>query len=124
MTESTVLVNDMVHTDRHGFVVAETADTLDCVNGHIVTAGLYRRLILAFHISASTNGDKLTITAGDNPPAFRAGIGSLTYTFVGGAKELVMNIDTSRFQNDDGFIHIASATHASLAGTIEAYGVE
>lgn len=125
MTESVILVNDLLTTaaKREGFVVAETADTLDPGNGHTIDPAGYQSVILALHVSASTNGDDLVVEAGDNPPAVRQGIGDLTYTFTGGAKELVLKLETARFIQDDGLIHISSGTYVSLAGTADCYGV-
>lgn len=116
MVRSTITPNTM----SGGFAAAQTADVIDKTNDHVVTP-TKRHMILALHISAATAADTVKIIAGDNPPAFRSGIGDLTYACVGGAAEVVMGpIETARFLQNDGTINIDVAG-SSIAGTIDAY---
>ena len=57
MTRSEILVNEM----KGGFAVAETADAIDKVNDHVVDVSGFKRVILAFHLSAATLGDTITV---------------------------------------------------------------
>ena len=123
MTESTIAVNAFTGSTRHTFNTSETADTLDETNGHKVLGG-YKHLILAFHLSAATANDVIRIAAGEYGPAFRSGIGYLDYTCAGGAEEACIHIDSSRFCQDDGYVHISFPTKVSIAGTIEAFGID
>lgn len=126
MTASTIAINDLTGSNAGAFCDAETADTLEASLGNRVLVLGYRRVILAFHISGATTNDKISITAGDNPPAFRAGIGALVWTSAaGGAAEVVLGpLETARFIDTDGYINMTFPTHVSLAGTIEAFGVD
>ena len=122
MTESTVFQNN-AKTEVLGLTPCAVPDVIETTLGNRILVGAYQKLLLIFHLSASSNNDTLKILAGQNPPAFRSGIGDLGYTSDGGAKDLFMQIDTARFAADDGFIHITSPVHATLAGTIEVYGL-
>jgi hypothetical protein len=120
MTESTVIQNDRVGCV---LIASGTPDTIETTLGNRIFVGPYQRILLLVHLSASTNADTIKVLAGANPPAFRGGIGDYTYTSTGGAKELYMLLDTARFADDDGYIHLTFPTHTTLAGTIEAYGI-
>lgn len=119
MTESTIIQNER----KMVFTAVGTPDTLDTTNNNRIKVGPYKKILLLAHISAATQNDKISIKAGANPPAFRGGIGDYTYTCAGGAVELYMLLDTSRFADDDGYIHIEYPAHTSLAGTFEAFGI-
>ena len=120
MVKSTILVNEV----KEGvFAARETPDTIDTTLYNMVEVGKYRKMLLLVHLSASTNNDTIIIPAGVNPPAFRSGIGDYTYTSTGGAKELVLKLETARYMQADGYIYVTFPTHVSLAGTIEAYGL-
>lgn len=126
MTASSVLINNMTGVYANTFLAAQTPDAIDGTLGNRFLAGSYRRIILAFHVSAATTADSISISAGDNPPAFRAGKGALVWTSAaGGAEEYVVGpLETARFKDDDGYINITYPAHATLAGTIECYAVD
>lgn len=55
--------------------------------------------------------DVLNIMAGDNPPAFRAGIGNMTITMddmVGAGTVIIGPLESARFTNETGYINIGS----------------
>jgi hypothetical protein len=55
--------------------------------------------------------DVLNIMAGDNPPAFRSGIGNMTLTMddmLGAGTVIVGPLESARFMNSTGYINIGS----------------
>lgn len=55
--------------------------------------------------------DVLNVMAGDNPPAFRSGIGNLTLTMddmLGAGTVIVGPLESARFMNETGYINIGS----------------
>ena len=103
------------------FAARQAPTTLDKPNGHSYGPADGNKLALLFHISAATAGDTITLKAGVNPPALRAGIGDLVYTCAAGAAEVVIApIENARFKQSDGkfYIDLAGST---IAGTVEAY---
>jgi len=120
MTRSEITVNVCDGT----FNAAETADTIDKGNDHVIAAGSnFEKMILAFHLSAATADDTITIVAGTAEPAFRRDLGDLVYTCSGGAAEVVLGpVESARYLQADGTIHIDIAG-ATIAGTIEAYSL-
>jgi hypothetical protein len=103
------------------FNTAETPDAIDKTNDHVIAINDFDNMVLAVHLSAATAADTITIKAGTALPAFRRSLGDLTYSCAGGAAEVVFGpIETARFIQSDGTIHIDIAG-ATIAGTIEAY---
>jgi len=60
-----------------------------------------RELMLKF--TADASGDTVTITAGDNPPALRKGLGDATITLSTSETEVVC-VEAARFVQNDGTI--------------------
>ena len=120
MTESTLIQNGR---QVGSFAEIGTPDTIETTLGNRILVGPHQKILLLVHLSASTSNDTVKVLAGANPPAFRGGIGDCVYTSTGGAKELYMLLETARFADDDGYIHLTFPTHVSLAGTLEAYGL-
>jgi len=120
MARSEITVNEC----DGAFNAAETADVIDKTNDHVIPSGSkFERMVLAFHISAATEEDSITIKAGTVEPAFRRALGDLAYSCGGGAAEVVFGpIETARFVQSDGTIHIDVAG-TTIAGTIEAYSL-
>ena len=86
-TRSTIFVN----VGSEAFATAEVADILDKTNDHRILDGESAgKMILIFHVSAATAADTITLKAGTDDPAFRAGLGDLVYTCEGGAVEVVL----------------------------------
>ena len=75
------------------------------------TQGLFLRL-------TNTDGSPhdVTIGAGDNPPAFRAGIGDLTITVAATSGDVIIPLESARVVQSTGYVHVDFAT--SHAGTI------
>ena len=66
--------------------------------------------ITSWDVSDLTD-DVLNIMAGDNPPAFRAGIGNMTLTMddmLGAGTVIVGPLESARFMNSTGYINIGS----------------
>lgn len=120
MARSEITVNEL----NGAFANHETADTIDKTNDHYIDAGAnFERMIISFELSAATAGDTIKIIAGTAHPAFRAGIGDLTFSAAGGAERVCIGpIETARYLQADGTIHIDIAG-TSIAGTIDAYSV-
>ena len=120
MTRSAITVNEC----DGAFNAAETADVIDKGNDHVIAADSdFEKMVLAFHLSAATADDTITLVAGTANPAFRRDLGDLVYTCAGGAAEVVLGpIETARYLQADGTIHIDIAG-ATIAGTIEAYSL-
>jgi hypothetical protein len=100
-------------------VVATTIDAALVTAGISVAAGGLGALVIRV---ANTNGSDrvITVKAGDDPPGHQASAGDLAVTVAAttGVK-FIGPLETARFLQDDGTIHIDLA--ASFAGTIEIY---
>jgi hypothetical protein len=99
--------------------VSTTIDATLVTNGISVAAGGLGALVIRV---ANTNGSDrvITVKAGDDPPAHQAPIGDLAVTVAAtSGVELIGPLETARFLQDDGTIHIDLA--ASFAGSIEIY---
>ena len=120
MGRSEITVNEL----NGAFANHATADTIDKSNDHVIAAASnFERMVISFELSAATAGDTIKIIAGTGHPAFRAGIGDLTFEAAGGAERVCIGpIETARYLQADGTIHIDIAG-TSIAGTIDAYSV-
>ncbi|HNT73155.1 MAG TPA: hypothetical protein PKK92_08870 [Methanothrix sp.] len=103
----------------------ETADTIDKDNDHTIAgADAYRYLILSFELSAATAEDTITLVAGTAGPAYLRDQGDLVFSAAGGAERACIGpVESGRFLQTDGSISIDVAG-TSIAGTIDAYGIE
>lgn len=65
------------------------------------TQGLFLRI-------TNTHGSDHTVTikAGDNPPAFRAGLGDLEITVPATSGDVVVPLESARFAQNDGTINV------------------
>lgn len=86
-------------TPAHGWDIAD-------ISGYHAT-----QILLKFLADAS--GDTVVITAGDNPPAIRAGVGDLSIVLAASDVRYVV-IETSRHMQSDGKIH----AYCADAGTM------
>ncbi len=70
-------------------------------------------------ITNDSVGDNMTVVvlAGDNPPAFRSGLGDLSLTIVPGTPQLVV-LESARFMQDSGKIQIKSTPAATQTQTL------
>lgn len=98
---------------------ATVATTIDATNSHYFATDGKTKLYL-IHVK-NTNGSNrvATVSAGDNPPAFRAGIGDLAVTVAATDGEQMIIVESDRFVQGNGDINIDIA--ASMAGTIAVY---
>jgi len=120
MTRSTITVNEL----SGSFANHETADAIDKTNDHVIAvASNFEKMIISFELSAATAADTIKIIAGTAHPAFRRGLGDLTFSAAGGAERACIGpIETARYLQADGTLHIDIAG-TSIAGTIDAYSV-
>ena len=121
MGRSEITVNEL----NGAFANHKTADTIDTSDNHVIAAASnFEKMIISFELSAATTaGDTIKIIAGTAHPAFRAGIGDLTFSAAGGAERVCIGpIETARYLQADGTIHIDIAG-STIAGTIDAYSV-
>lgn len=93
----------------------------DGSNGNSITlpAGADAFRVLLHVVVGGTSGDggTLTILAGDNPPAFRKGLGSLALTLGDTDNKLIL-IEPARHIQDDGTIQL---TCSSLVAKLRVY---
>lgn len=93
-----------------------TIDSTVVTNDMVVNAsGNTRGLLL--QITNTSGADKVvTVKAGDNPPAFRAGLGDLEITVPATSGNVWISLESARFVQDDGTINIDLATgHTGVA---------
>lgn len=98
---------------------ADPATTaLDATNGHtIAVGGLTDRL--AIEVKNTFAGAKsVTVKAGANPPAIRAGLGDLTKSLAQDEITILV-LESARFVQADGAIYVDLT--AGTTGTIRAY---
>lgn len=103
----TILVMD---TASSSLTDAGATDVATAADGWTISAALWKsgdRMLLKFVDDGS--GCTVTIAAGDNPPAARAGLGALTITLTASQVKYVV-IDPSRFTQDDGTLVVTSST--------------
>lgn len=113
MARSAVTICEM--TLDAGF--AATADAIDTSNGHQIAAGDAAHKILVFVDNTGTVDGTVTVKAGDNPPALRAGLGDLEIEVAGSARSFFM-LESARFAQSNGDIEIDIA---GCSGNIYAY---
>lgn len=68
-------------------------------------------LIIMANVTGVLDTNYLSIMAGDNPPAFRAGIGNMTisgWTDGGNEVRLIGPLESARFMNNTGYLEISS----------------
>lgn len=100
-----------------------TGTALNTASGHVLTAPNDGRVLLQINNSGTADAFTATVKAGDNPPAFQAGLGDLVVT-VGTAAataRVAIPLETARFLQDDGTINIDFAWGTGGAGDIAAY---
>jgi hypothetical protein len=98
-------------------------NAIDPTNGHNVAnafAGKDELFIYVDHTTASTK--LLTVRAGANPPALRAGIGDLTFTLAATTKYFLGPFEAAQFAQADGSLNLDFA--ASATGTLYAIKIK
>ena len=81
----------------------------DSINYYAWPAGY--DLILAVNVTGVLTTNYLSVMAGDNPPAFRSGMGNLTIAgWTDGSDEVrfIGPLESARFMNDTGYLEISS----------------
>lgn len=93
--------------------------SLDATNDHVINAAKPERTLLRVTNTHGSDHD-VTIKAGDNPPAFGAGLGDLVVTVAAtSGVQWIGPFESGRFLQDDGTLQVDIA--ASHAGTITAF---
>jgi hypothetical protein len=100
---------------------ATVSVALDPTNGHsIATNGRTGRYLI--HVKNTAAGAKnITVLAGDNPPAWMAGVGNLVVAVALTSGEQMIVVEAARFAQSDGAIHVD--VEAATTGTIAVYQV-
>ncbi len=111
-----------------------TADALTQVAGDVLDTGtvavtLYGSVpntrsgdVLLYVDNGATVNLTVTALAGDNPPAFRAGLGNVSGTVSGGSVGVFGPFETARFmQNDNTVGFTFTPASGSVSATIRAY---
>lgn len=87
-------------------------------NGAQVPAGKAERLIIRV-TNTHGSGHPVTIKAGVNPPAFRAGLGDLSVTVPATSGDVLIPVESARFAQADGFIYLDfEASHAGVVSAV------
>jgi hypothetical protein len=102
-----------------GGPTTNTLTTIDQTNGMYIDAGghLGDMMVVVRNASTTTAYD-VYVLPGDNPPALRAGLGTLTEEIAAGEFEALF-IEGARHCQDDGKIHLDF--ESGLSGKIAAY---
>lgn len=103
-------------------IAAPTADVLDTGTDAVTLAadvGGQSELVILEVTNNAAGAVNLVVTvkAGDNPPAQRAGLGDLATTLAQNAVKIIGPLESARFIQDDGKLNI---TFAPASGTIAA----
>jgi hypothetical protein len=94
-----------------------TGGTLDPTNDAVIAAkGRTSKLLI--HVNNTGAAGTVSIAAGDNPPALRAGLGATTIA-VGGTAQVMILIESARHAQSDGTIELDIT--GSMTGSIMAY---
>src|SRR5690349_18201751 len=102
-------------------ITGAVGTAFDSTNNHVLTAPNDGRLLLEVDNTGTSPTATVTVKAGDNPPAFAAGLGDLTFVVgTAGKHKTLVVLDTARFLQDDGTINI-DISQTVLLGTIAAY---
>lgn len=97
--------------------VTPSGTALDPTNGMKYTASKAGRVI--FHIKNTGSAGTATVPAGDNPPAFRSGLGDDTLAIGATTGEKIFLLEAARHMQDDGDYYLDLT--ANMAGTVFAY---
>jgi hypothetical protein len=99
---------------------AATYGTPVSANGAVISAG-GDTSGLVLHVKAGTaTAGTITIGAGDNPPAFRAGLGAATVV-VAASGETFIVLESARFAQSDGTLEIDWSASLDTVGRVAAY---
>jgi hypothetical protein len=128
MANATAITVTTLTPDTAG-IAQPTADVLDTGTAAVTLAadvGGQSELVLLEVTNNAASAVNLTVTvlAGDNPPAQRAGLGSLATVLAQNAVKLIGPLESARFIQDDGKLNITFApASGTLAASIRCYKI-
>lgn len=103
-------------------VAAATGTAINTTNGaYIDLAGYKGKNILVEVTNTAGSAYDVTFKAGDNPPAFRNGLGDLVEEVALTSGDRFFCLETARFMQNDGKIYADFET--SMTGKIKAYAL-
>ena len=108
----------------NGNVVDPTYTAADAVNGMSVAADETERIIL--HVkNGDTAAKTVTVKAGANPPAWRAGVGDLEVSVAAGTNQYIGPFESARFEQTGGalWVDFSAATSTTVAAYRLPHGV-
>lgn len=95
-------------------VTAEGGTTVSAGNTAVVTHnGETRNLILSFYAASAAT---VTVSAGDNPPGQRAGLGATSALSVPAGDVVLLVVEGARFSQDNATLRIVVATNDVVVG--------
>lgn len=99
-----------------------TFDTgTDPVTVSAAVGGETDRVILEV-ANASASNLQVAVLAGDNPPAFRQGLGNLTKSGITQSAVVILGpFDSSRFVQDDGTLSVTLTPTSTINATVRCY---
>jgi hypothetical protein len=121
MARTALSITTLTSESADAFVLASAGTAIDATNNHSITppADCDPRELVLFITHTTASEKTVTVKAGDNPPAVRAGLGDVTATLAAGnstATHAIIPLTGSRFLQDDGTISVDVA--ASTTGRI------
>jgi hypothetical protein len=121
MTNATSITVNSLTADGVTYVAGDVLDTGTVpVTIYGTAAGRMDRVIVAI-----TNGTVgalvVNLLPGDNPPAFRSGIGTVTGTVAAGSVSVIGPFDGSRFIQDDRTFGITFTPTGVISATVRCY---
>jgi hypothetical protein len=126
MANATVLtINDLT---ANGFTARPAGDVLDTGTVAVTLYGTVATKRAGNVIVEVANGGTANLVvsalAGDQPPAFRAGLGNKSGTVAAGSVSLFGPFESARFIQDNGTFGMTfTPASGSVAGTIRAYAI-
>lgn len=119
MPRDAVAITALVLNDS---VVAAAGTAINTTNGaEIDLAGYKGQHIIVEVTNTAGSAYDVTFKAGDNPPAFRAGLGDLVEEIAATTGDEFFVLETARFLQNDGCIYADFET--SMTGKIKAYAM-
>jgi hypothetical protein len=99
-----------------------TIDTNGTVPIEVADFGGYGGWLVIEVIESNTRALTVKVLAGDNPPAVRSGLGDLTVAITQNTGKVIGPIETARFAQNDGDIHVSfTGTGGAAAATVRTY---
>lgn len=89
---------------------------IDATNNHVIPAGGDMGRLLLRIVNTFAGSKVVTVKAGVNPPAFRAGLGDLAITMAAQNDVAYVLLEAARFAqaNGDIYVDVAAATTGSI----------